>query len=133
MDETKTGLFLRVVLMCILVLLCFWISGETWRLHDDSWLVDDFFLFFGPIVAGFIAGITSKAYRSVIIACLSTSVAVGLSASVFWAQDISSFPFGFFFLLVLMPIGVIPARAVRRLYGRIVERRTPPWRTAYWP
>ncbi len=101
---------LRVVFMCILVIVCLWISGETER--DDSFFWDDFFFFSGPIIGGFLAGITSKTHHTALLSCLAMSVMVSLLTSVFWAEDIGEFRFGFIYLMLFSIIGLIPSRII---------------------
>jgi hypothetical protein len=86
--------------MCILVISCFYLRGEG----AGFW--DAFFLFYGPIISGYLAGITSKNIHIALLSCLAMSVIVGLMIS--WMEGIGVL----IYLLTFSVIGLIPARMV---------------------
>jgi len=118
---------LKIILMSSLIILFLWIGGKVDRISDDRWFWDEFFILSGPIIAGFIADITSKSIHIPLISCLTMSVIVSLLISIFWAQGLSEFQFVFLYLIAFTVIGMIPARITRRIRRRIIERKTPPW------
>jgi hypothetical protein len=80
--ESGKALLLRIILMSSLGISSRLLAKEFLLLarpedpyHFYPFL---FFSFFGPIVSGFYAGMTTRAYRAMLYVCLATSAVAGL-------------------------------------------------------
>jgi hypothetical protein len=116
MDREVKRLLLIVMLMCYLAVPG-WLFYEYRHFRLLAW--------FGPILAGFIAGMMSRSVLSALFACLLTS-GITVLLERFGAIPILGWSLiGFFIITSLLLVGVALALVIRELHGNRVPFRKP--------
>jgi hypothetical protein len=123
MDEGR-AIVLRVVLIGLLVIPCWFLQRELVPPPGTGWYLNLFFFFFGPIFAGFYAGASARSAVMTLYTVVIASVVLTLIYTVLWLTDLFYFElipimvqlFSLIFGLLLA--GAIPVLFAHRLFGR---------------
>ena len=126
--DGRSALVLRVALMCPLIITCW---GLTYDISFRRGQVIGFLMTFGPVAAGFYAGVSKRTYQDVLNACLATAVMVTVCWSALLCllhkslEDIRGIAISVISLALLFEaIGAVSGLTIPALWARVAEHRT---------
>jgi len=126
--DGRSALVLRVALMCPLIITSW---GLTYDISFRRGQVIGFLMTFGPVAAGFYAGVSKRTYQDVLNACLATTVMVAVCWSALLCLlhkslgDIREIVISVVSLALLFEaVGAVSGLTIPALWARVAEHRT---------